>query len=59
MSNLLVFGGSGLIRTARSSLIRRKASLIGGFNSLLGRNYFPVPLRREFDCNSLILLRFQ
>jgi len=46
----------GELRTARSSLIRRKASLIGGFNSLLGGNYFPVPSRREFDCNSLILL---
>jgi hypothetical protein len=42
--------------SARSSLIRRKASLMSGFNSLLGHNYFPVPLRREFDRKSPILL---
>jgi hypothetical protein len=52
----LVFGGLGPVRTARSSLIRRKSSLMSGFNSLLGRNYFPVPLRREFDCKFLISL---
>jgi len=44
------------VRTARSSLIRRRASLISGFNSLLGHNYFPVPSRREFDCNYLMSL---
>ena len=43
-------------QTARSSQLRRKASLINGFNSLLGHNYFPVPLRREFDSKFLILL---
>jgi len=47
-----------LDRTARSSLIRRKASLMSGFNSLLGPNYFPVPLCREFDCKYMILLVF-
>ncbi len=52
----LVFGGLGPVRTARSSLIQRKASLMSGFNSLLGPNYFPVPLRREFDCKFLSLL---
>jgi len=28
---------------------------MSGFNSLLGHNYFPVPLLREFDCKFLIL----
>jgi len=28
-------------------LMRWKVSLMSGFNSLLGPNYFPVPLRRE------------
>src|SRR6516225_9323292 len=52
----LVFPFGRSDRTARSSLIRRKASLINGFNSLLGHNYFPVPLRREFDSKYLISL---
>jgi len=32
---------------ARDSLIRRIDSLMARFNSLLGRNKFPVPMRRE------------
>ena len=32
----------------RDSLIKRINSLMARFNSLLGRNKFPVPVRREF-----------
>ena len=32
----MVVGGLGPVRTVRSSLIRRKTSLMSGFNSLLG-----------------------
>src|SRR5436190_17992146 len=37
-------------------LIRRIISLIARFNSLLGRNKFPVPMRREFRHNTLEIL---
>jgi hypothetical protein len=54
LQNIDLTGSSGirlsrrLAGTSRSSLIRQKASLIGGFNSLLGHNYFPTPFCREF-----------
>ena len=35
-------------RAARDPLIKRINSLMARFNSLLGRNKFPVPMRREF-----------
>jgi len=35
---------------AWSSLIQRKTSLMSGLNSLQQPNRFPVPVRREFDC---------
>ena len=37
-----------------SSLIGRISSLMARFNSLLGRNKFPVPMRRELRCNPLL-----
>ena len=40
----------------RGSLIRRIISLMARFNSLLGRNKFPVPTRRELRHNSFKLL---
>src|SRR5215471_2865795 len=40
-----------------SSLMRPKSSLMPPFNSLLGRNKFPVPMRRELPRKVLILLR--
>ena len=40
----------------RGSLIRRIISLMARFNSLLGRNKFPVPMRREFAHNAFKLL---
>jgi len=43
-------------RPARDSLIRRKNSLMARFNSLLGGNKFPVPMRREFGRKPLNLL---
>jgi len=39
----------------RKSLIRRINSLMARFNSLLGRNKFPVPLRRELGRKPLYL----
>jgi hypothetical protein len=36
-------------RPARDSLISRIISLMTRFNSLLGRNKFPVPMRRELS----------
>src|SRR5262249_10469809 len=41
-----------------SSLMRPKSSLMPPFNSLLGRNKFPVPMRRELPRKVLILLRY-
>ena len=41
----------------RDSLIKRINSLMDRFNSLLGRNKFPVPMRREFGCKPLNLFR--
>jgi hypothetical protein len=40
----------------RGSLIRTIISLMARFNSLLGRNKFPVPMRREFRHNAFKLL---
>ena len=42
-------------RPAGDSLIRRITSLMARFNSLLGRNKFPVPMRRELGCKHLNL----
>ena len=39
-----------------SSLMRPKSSLMPPFNSLLGRNKFPVPMRRELPRKVLISL---
>jgi hypothetical protein len=36
-----------LVRATQDSLIKRINSLMSRFNSLLGRNKFPVPMRRE------------
>jgi hypothetical protein len=45
---------------ARDSLIRRINSLMARLNSLLGRNKFPVPMRRELPCKLLTpLLNFK
>jgi hypothetical protein len=38
------------------SLIRWRASLMSGFNSLPGHNYFPVRRRREFGCKSFVVI---
>jgi hypothetical protein len=38
---------------AQDSLIRRINSLMARLNSLLGRNKFPVPVRRELPCKPL------
>src|SRR5580704_11947417 len=43
-------------RPARDSLIRRITSLMARFNSLLARNKFPVPMRRELRCKPLSLM---
>src|SRR5438477_11903370 len=43
-------------RPARDSLIRRINSLMARFNSLLGRNKFPVPMRRELGRKPLNLV---
>src|ERR1700719_3444626 len=43
-------------RPARDSLIRRITSLMARFNSLLGRNKFPVPMRRELRRKPLNLM---
>jgi hypothetical protein len=49
--------GLGRIGPNRSpSLIRRKASLISGFNSLLGTIIFLFHFVGNLDCKSLILL---
>jgi hypothetical protein len=42
-------------RPARDSLIKRINSLMARFNSLLGRNKFPVPIRRELGRKPLNL----
>ena len=41
---------------SRDSLIRRINSLMTRFNSLLGRNKFPVPMRRELARKPLNLM---
>jgi hypothetical protein len=41
---------------ARDSLIRRMTSLMARFNSLLGRNKFPVPMRGELRRKPLSLM---
>ena len=50
-------GGPNLLGTSLVRWIGLKASLMSGFNTLLGHNYFPVRLRREFVCKSLVLER--
>jgi hypothetical protein len=50
-----VFGylSAGWPSPGRDSLIRRINSLMARLNSLLGRNKFPVPVRRELPCKPL------
>ena len=40
----------------RASLIRQINSLMARFNTLLGRNKLPVPMRRELGFKPLMLL---
>ena len=45
-------------RHAQDSLIRRITSLMARFNSLLSRNRFPVPMRRELGPKLLIYMLY-